>query len=740
MAESPLLVGLNPAQREAVLHKGAPLLILAGAGSGKTRVITHKIAWLVGQEGLDPQSILAVTFTNKAAGEMRERAAHLEPRASDVLIRTFHSFGSWFLRRNASHAGLSPDFSIYDDDDSVQLLSTLYPKRPKQILGGYASAIARAKDFGHSPDSVHEMVSEYPDLAEVYGAYQKRLAEIGNVDFGDLILQPALVLENDQVIRQRFHQRFKVILVDEYQDSNVAQFRLLKALKGEESYICVVGDDDQSIYRFRGAEVRNILEYSRHFPGTSIIRLEENYRSSREILDLAGAVVANNSQRLGKTMTTRRDPSAKPRLWLFGEQDEEVAAIVNLVRNHGQETAILYRTNAQSRIFEAAFLREGIPYRIVGTLRFYEREEIKDILSLLKLIANPRDEVAFRRMINKPSRGIGDSSRDLILEYLAPAGNDILKALNYAIPSLSKKAAAAAVSFATHVENWARLLDNGDGEKGRSENQEGARGQSESANTEGAHLGVLVERILVESGLLTYHRDQDEVGGTQKQENLEEFLNAAALYPSGRMGLVDFLEATELDAQAHGDSDSPVDVTLITMHNTKGLEFDRVIVSGLEEGVFPRSDEAGEDLEEQRRLLYVALTRARNELYITYTQRKRVFGKWSEFAPSRFIAEMPDAMLDIQASHGYRQAGHRQNWNQPPRDEWSGYDSGFDGGFVDEADGGFEQGCRVSHGDYGTGTVLQVKKSGRTLTIIVEFEDGRRMKFIPSYTSIRRID
>jgi DNA helicase-2/ATP-dependent DNA helicase PcrA len=419
---------LNPEQRKAVLHTGKPLLILAGAGSGKTRVITTKIAWLIRERGLAPQSILAVTFTNKAAKEMAERARLIDERAAGAMLRTFHSFGAWFLRRNGALIGLDSDFVIYDDDDMVSLLTSLMQGTQKADIKHTAHNISRAKDYFLSPDDPSlALIDGSKKFRAIYAKYEERLAHTGNVDFGDLIKKPVEILRNEPVVAQRMRERFSVIMVDEYQDANVAQFELLKELCGPDTYVCVVGDDDQSIYRFRGAEVKNILQFPDKFPGTDIIRLESNYRSTTPILKAASSVVDHNNGRLGKTLNAERGDGKQPVLAFLPNQDEEVNFCSNLIENtirgkyksevkglasQWSDWAILYRTNAQSLGFETEFLRRGIPYRVVGSLKFYEREEIKDALALLSILVNPRDEVAFRRVVNKPARGLGAVSVD----------------------------------------------------------------------------------------------------------------------------------------------------------------------------------------------------------------------------------------------------------------------------------------------------------------------------------------
>lgn len=681
---------LNPAQREAVLHTGGPLLILAGAGSGKTRVITVKIAWLIRELGVSPYSILAVTFTNKAAGEMRERAAAIEPSASETMIRTFHSFGAWLLRRNAGAAGLASGYSIYDDDDAISLLRTIYPDEHRGTLASYARLISRAKDYTLRPDDDLSEVTPDPEFAEIYRAYQQRLDEIGNVDFGDLILKPVELLRSDEAIRTRTRQRFRYILVDEYQDSNVAQYELLKQLADESTYLCVVGDDDQSIYRFRGAEVRNILTFSESFPQTTVVKLEQNYRSTGPILDVASAVVQNNAGRLGKTLWTDRTGGMTPTVALLRDHDEEVDFCLELIEREPRETAILYRTNAQSRLFETALLRAGIPYRIVGSLRFYEREEVRDALAALKLAANPRDEVSYRRIINKPARGIGDKTLEKITSRIGEAGGNVLTATEAAIGELSKKAGTSARRFLDALAGAKATLGTG-------------------------QLSTYVEHLLHELAIWELHAEnKDEVTARSKVENLEEFVNAASLYQATDEGLAEFLEMVELDRSREQDEMLDAQVTLITMHNTKGLEFDRVIVTGLEEGLFPRGgDEDPDEIEEERRLFYVAVTRARDELYLTSCSYRRVHGRLLDFVPSRFLGEIPRELVEMAGeSRGMRRA---------------------------DDDGGYPAGSVVYHDDYGTGVVTRAFHSGSELVVQVQFESGRVARFLPKYTPLEKV-
>ncbi|MCG8477699.1 MAG: ATP-dependent helicase, partial [Spirochaetales bacterium] len=687
--------------------------------------------------GVDPRSILAVTFTNKAAGEMRERSLSLigdEGNASLLTLRTFHSFGAWMLRRNADSAGLARGFTIYDDDDAITLLRTLYPEQRRATMARFYHLISRAKDYCLGPDDDLSDVSEDPEFVSVYRAYQTRLEEIGNVDFGDLIMKPVALLENDSVVAGRVQRRFRHLLVDEYQDSNVAQYRLLRALAADDAFVCVVGDDDQSIYRFRGAEVQNILTFPERFPGTRIVRLEQNYRSTEPILDLAGAVVANNTGRLGKTLFTDRADGERPRLLLLADQDEEVSFVIGRVRAAIQgdeegETAVLYRTNAQSRAFETALLRENIPYRIIGSVRFWDREEVKDAVAFLKFLANPRDEVSFRRIINKPARGLGAKSVDRILEKLAFSRGDLSSAADYAIPELSKKAGTALAGFVRLVGLLGAMLRAASPEEGATD-PDGSSGDSVEGHDSAppASLAAIVEEMLIASGLNRHHQEQDEVSGTQKLQNLEELVNAASLYPPSFDGLAEFLEAIELDSSREADSDEEARVVLITMHNTKGLEFDRVIITGLEEGLFPRDGDP-EDIEEERRLFYVAITRARNELTLTSCRYRRLHGKLSDFLPARFLTEIPKELVHVDAGE---------------------YASGRPGDAVGALDGlrkgrsGGEEhpwprGTAIFHDDYGSGLVVKAWYSGSEPVVLVRFETGATAQFLPKYTPLERI-
>jgi DNA helicase-2/ATP-dependent DNA helicase PcrA len=744
----PYLEALNPEQREAVLHTGRSLLILAGAGSGKTRVITTKIAWLIREQRLDPRSILAVTFTNKAAREMADRARLIDDRAGDAMLRTFHSFGAWFLRRNGSLAGLNSSFVIYDDDDSVSLLSTLMEDTPKVEVRQAAHNIARAKDHFLSPESAGlELIDHRKSFRILYARYEERLGQIGNVDFGDLIKKPVEILRDRPELAGRFRDRFRVILVDEYQDANIAQFELLKELCGPDTYVCVVGDDDQSIYRFRGAEVRNILEFPDRFPGTDLIRLERNYRSTAFILRAASSVVAHNSSRLGKELRAERGTGKLPVLAFLPDQDEEVEFCADLIERSVKarqvrcsDWAVLYRTNAQSLGFETEFLRRGIPYRVVGSLKFYEREEIKDALALLSFLVNPRDEIAFRRVVNKPTRGVGPATVDRIVDA-GPGPLD--QAAQQLMAELSAKARAGLGEFLRVIEEGRAILEGGTAEKPEKAKRKSKDREGLSA---GEGLSVLVVKLVTGSGIKDYHLAHDEVSGNQRLGNLQELANAASLYAPSMEGLLEFLEHIELDRsleEENGKNGTNDAVTLITFHNTKGLEYRRVIMTGVEQGIFPREEKKDEELEEERRLFYVGATRAMDELYLTSCAMRRMFGRTMPAEPSVFLTEIDPGALRILGNAPYGFARHKASQDRSVRGQSAQGESSRSrnragaGKGEDASAGGWRRGDRLYHDDNGYGEVADVRDSEDGPVVRVVFETGRELRFLADHQGSR---
>lgn len=728
---------LNPEQKQAVIHSGSPLLILAGAGSGKTRVITTKIAWLIDQ-GVDPRSILAVTFTKKAANEMKERACRLTPQAQFAQIRTFHSFGSWFLRLYGEYCGLSSSFSVYDDDDVISLLSKVEPELNRVDRATAAHGIARAKDYCLTPESSDfSVVSNDVNFPEIYAKYEKRLRETGNVDFGDLILLPLLLLQKEEVIRSQIQKRFSVIMVDEYQDSNVAQFELLKMLVGPQTYVCVVGDDDQSIYSFRGAEVKNILTFQDSFLGSELIKLESNYRSVSPILTTADQVVSKNKERLGKVLHSVRGEGKKPSLVFLANQDEETAFCAKMIEQAHEkgcpysDWAVLYRTNAQSLGFETEFLNQKIPYRVVGSLKFYDREEIKDVLAYISLVLNPKDEINFARIVNKPTRAVGAVTQDKIINaaramYETDPSANLLTACNTLVSSFSAKAKKGLQTFLSIMQ----ALNDEIGDLQESQTGFSTENLAFDALNQGTltkqepekSLSSFIEKLSKITGLSEYHEAQDEIAGTQRVANIQELANSACLYPKTKEGLTLFLEHIELDRTISGQEEETDAVTLITLHNTKGLEFPRVIITGIEKGIFPREDKKNESLEEERRLFYVGITRAKDELYLTTCGMRRMYGRMNYTEPSPFLYEInldsvnlfgnvPSYFKRRAASIGNSETSKQ---NDPLLEHW-------------------KIGTKLFHDDFGYGVISKNEFLDNDFVITVNFETGMSKRFMPAF-------
>ena len=737
---------LNEEQLAAVKHEGSPLLILAGAGSGKTRVITTKIAYLIGEKNIDPWSILAVTFTKKAANEMKERAVAMDERAAAAQIRTFHSFGSWFLRKYAEKAGLDPNFTVYDDGDMETLVKKAVPELGKKEAKLAAHQISLAKDYCLFPEDDLSCIGSEFDLNDIYKKYQARLRATGNADFGDLIQLPVRVMDENPEIADYIHSRFKVVMVDEYQDSNIAQYKLLQKLSGygdgdsqSSNYVCVVGDDDQSIYHFRGAEVENILSFPKKFPGTEIIRLERNYRSTGKILHAADLVVSKNQNRLGKTLVADRGEGTSPVLAFLDNQNAEAVFCADLIsksvmgKAKYSDWAILYRTNAQSLNFEKEFLHRKIPYVVVGSLKFYEREEIKDALAYISLCANPRDEIYFRRVVNKPARALGEKTQDKIMENAVdfaadgtPVYSNLIEACRSSAPNLSKKAREGAEAFCKIFSELDGFLSE--------RTKELSEGKESSY-----YLSDFIERVIKLSALDEYHKASDEIEGTQRLANLEELVNSAGPYECSIEGLTEFLDAINLDRTLElSDGEISEDaVTLITIHNTKGLEYNKVIITGLEEGIFPRIDKTGAELEEERRLFYVAVTRARNELYVTSCASRYMYGSPQFMRPSPFICESASAFTMIgQIPFTFKKAAAVERFaGVGKKIEGSQFDVQASSHSPEEEEilKRYKKGTKIYHDDYGYGVIEKCEIKEDEIVAIIQFENGARKKFLPKY-------
>jgi DNA helicase-2/ATP-dependent DNA helicase PcrA len=656
-----LLSALNDKQREAAATTEGPLLILAGAGSGKTRVITYRIAHLIRDLKVAPYNILAVTFTNKAAQEMRERVEKLlvdEQLRSAPLISTFHSLCVRILRRDIERlqAGYTRGFTIYDQDDSTRIVKAcvkdLGYDESRLAARQVQSAISHAKNSGTDPDAYAARI-EYNDekraaIARLYRLYEERLTNNNALDFDDLMIKTVQLLRRDAETREKYNDRFRYILVDEYQDTNNLQFALIRFLTEKSQNICVVGDDDQSVYGWRGADITNILGFEEHYPNAAVIRLEQNYRSTQNILDVAGAVVKNNTARKGKELWTTNPKGSFVRYYQALDGDTEarfVAAKIDehLRANQGTRCAILYRTNSQSRVFEEALRRNQIAYNIVGGFSFYERAEVRDVVSYLKLALNPNDSVALLRVINSPARGLGKQSLDELAararDYDVSLWETIGIITNGEAESkvrMSPRAVSALKTFQAIITNLIRLAG------------------KESASE-------VVKAAILDTGYADSLKSEGTDEAEARLENLQELVNAAVDYdntedrddattddPVGG-GLRDFIDAAALSSDSDKyDKNAPV--TMMTVHSAKGLEFPVVFIVGLEDGLFPHSRAASDksELEEERRLMYVAITRAERQLYVSHAMRRRVYGEEMASEPSQFLNEMPlDLMEDL---------------------------------------------------------------------------------------------
>ena len=632
---------LNPQQLEAVEYNDGPCLIVAGAGTGKTKTLTTKIAKLIA-DGLNPSRILAVTFTNKAAQEMRERVEALVPGMGNrVWIHTFHSFGVRILRQHAGVLGLSRDFAIYDDADQKKVVSLILEqmgiKDPKKEINQIVGIISRAKDDMVSPDTLMQSATASGldgkiRAAEVYRRYEQKLKEAGALDFGDLLVKTVVLLRDHEDIRSYYQEFFQYILVDEYQDTNHTQYLITKFLAAKRRKLCVVGDPDQSIYSWRGANIRNILEFEKDFQDTKTITLEQNYRSTKVILEASNKLITKNKKRKEKSLFTDKgsgDPIEVRQLTSEGDEarwvSQNIKALVDEDGASLKDVAVFYRTNAQSRSFEDCFRRYQIPYRLVGTVRFYDRKEIKDIMCYARILINPADNVSLLRIINTPTRGLGKVAQDRLLVYAEEKHYSLYDALKNAafVPGLSSAAVKAAIKLVQLFENW----------------------RGDMLLTDPADI---FHKILIESGYMDAVKAEMEKDpeAESRLQNLDALINAVKEYEDRcRKGekepsVSDFLQEISL---LSGEDDSNAGeggaVTLMTVHLAKGLEFDDVFVTGLEENLFPIGRDNEDELEEERRLCYVAMTRARKRLYLTYASSRRKFGQVQNNLPSRFLFE-----------------------------------------------------------------------------------------------------
>jgi DNA helicase-2/ATP-dependent DNA helicase PcrA len=720
VATEALLEGLNEPQRQAVLHGEGPLLILAGAGSGKTRVLTHRIAHLVGTGQAGPGEILAITFTNKAAQEMRERVEVLVGRRARAMwVMTFHSACARMLRADAQRLGYTRGFTIYDEQDSLRLVKNcieeldIDPKRfaPRGIrrqISDAKNALLDAEGYRLKVGSFFEQTA-----ADVYDLYEPRLHAANAMDFDDLLFRCVNLFELFEDVRDRYRRAFRHVLVDEYQDTNQAQYRWLQLLSEEHRNIAVVGDDDQSIYRFRGADIRNILDFEAHYPDATVVKLEQNYRSTQTILNASNAVISNNRSRKDKTLWSdlgEGDPVHVRELEdEHGEARFVVSEIERLVDEGGSrdDVAVFYRANAQSRVLEDMLVRYGVPYQVIGGTRFYERAEIKDALAYLTLLVNPADAVAFGRIVNSPRRGIGQTSQARLIGHANTLGASVwdVAAAADQVPGLATAATRAVERFMSVME---RLRERVEG---------------------GASLGELLSETLQESGYTEALQAERTVEAQVRLENLEELVGVAREYDATaeEPSVEEFLQQIALFSEQDQLRDEQGLVTLMTLHNAKGLEFGTVFILGMEDGVFPhaRAIEAG-DLEEERRLAYVGITRAKRELYLTYARTRALFGNRDWNLRSRFVDEIPIDLTD------------REEQGPTGRDGASTWSGGAAAAAVEPTGPGaiFALGDDVTHAQFGEGVVVGVEPGG---LVVVRFaSDASERKLMADYAPLKK--
>ncbi len=729
-----MLANLNEPQREAVCHTEGPLLILAGAGSGKTRVLTQRIAYLI-SKGVPPWQILAVTFTNKAAGEMKERVEGLiGPAASSMWVSTFHSACVRILRQDIGELGFEKNFVVFDTQDQLIIIKNILKEmnlsdktyHPKALL----SSISSAKNELIGVDEYqHQAADHFARItAEVYKQYQKKLRGNNGLDFDDLIMLTVRLFNEAPAVLEKYQERFRYIMVDEYQDTNHAQYILINLLASKYQNLCVVGDDDQSIYSFRSADIRNILEFERDFPDVKVIKLEQNYRSTKNILHVANEVIKNNRGRKSKKLWTENYEGEKIQLYQADDERDEARfvaeEIAKLTREEGRkfsDFALLYRTNAQSRSFEEAMMGRNIPYRVIGGVRFYERKEIKDILAYLRLVYNPADRVSLGRIINTPKRGIGEASYDRFLYFLEDNNYTVLEGFEHIleVPSLTNRGIKPLQEFHQLLQSWVSKRDT-------------------------LSVKDLAEDILQTSGYLMELRNEGTIEAQSRMENLDEFIALTVDFErnSDDKSLAAFLETVALVADIdnyQADSDA---VVMMTLHSAKGLEFPVVFLVGLEEGLFPHSRSLLEnrELEEERRLCYVGITRARQRLYITHANMRTMYGNFNNSIPSRFLMELPkESIINIKMQRRNLSPGN----NIPPRPVAGEKKSVLPSKTVTTKASNpddIQIGCKVNHPKWGVGTVVTKEGAGEEAQVKIAFPGLGIKSLILAYANLEKID
>ncbi len=710
-----VLSQLNTAQQQAVCAEFGQQLILAGAGSGKTRVLVHRIVWLLSEKNISPFQILAVTFTNKAAGEMRQRINHiLGFSVQSMWVGTFHSLAHRLLRLHWQEAGLVNNFQILDSDDQLRMIRRIAKEMsldekyyPPKLIQWF---INQQKDEGVKPEMMNQsdMDVRAKTFLKVYQVYDELCTQNGLVDFAEILWRAHYVLQKDTVLREQFQQRFQHVLVDEFQDTNKIQYEWIKLLTGDNGNLFIVGDDDQSIYGWRGAKVENIQRLQEDYPNLHLMLLEQNYRSTDTILSAANALIANNKSRLGKNLWTEGAQGESIGLYTAFNETDEARFIVSTIQryiNEGctkRDIAILYRSNAQSRVLEENLLYANIPYQIYGGFRFFERAEIKDTLAYLRLVENPHDDASFERIVNVPARGIGEKTVSDIRKMAREKYISLWDSANY---MLQEKLLASRAHKA--VEQFCLLLEE-------------TRGNALTLD-----LPEQVIYILDASGLLEHYRNEKGQASVAKVENLEELVNAAREFECDESEplspLASFLSKASLDMGDKGSDDSKDEVQLMTLHAAKGLEFHTVFMCGMEESLFPSFRSAGDakGLEEERRLCYVGMTRTMKKLYMTHAETRHIYGSQKSHRPSRFLREIPSEYTE--------DVGVRKKTIQSPNREMSDFGMTMP---VSTSEGGFELGQRIRHKAFGEGIILSFEGKGAHARVQVQFDEENESKWL----------
>jgi DNA helicase-2/ATP-dependent DNA helicase PcrA len=717
-----LLEDLNPVQREAVTHPGGPLLIVAGAGSGKTRVLTHRIAWLIKEQGISPFEILAITFTNKAADEMKSRVAALVgPVAQKMWVSTFHSACVRILRRDAKRLGYKSQFTIYDQADAERLTTyvlrdlNIDPKRfpPRSVHAVISQAKNDLVDFDTYSEQAKTIYER--KIAQVYAEYQRRLLANSAMDFDDLLMVTVDLLRTQPDVLAHYQNRFKHVLVDEFQDTNKAQNELVLLLGKEHQNVCVVGDSDQSVYKFRGADIRNILEFEEAFPNSTLIVLEQNYRSTQTILDAANAVIANNLMRKPKALWTEQiGGELIERYFAEDEHDEARWLVQEVHRLHDEayrwgDMAVFYRTNAMSRVVEEELVRAEVPYRVIGGTRFYERREVKDALAYLRAIVNPTDEVSLKRIVNVPKRGVGDTSLGRIDAWAQSHGVTFSEALDHAEEAGVHGRALTGIRELVVLLEDLRAVDDGP--------------------------RVVLEAILERTGYTAELESTRSLEAQGRLENLAELVGVAGEHEN----IEEFLEAVSLVADQDELTEDDSSVVLMTLHTAKGLEFPTVFIVGLEDGVFPHLRSLGEpdELEEERRLCYVGITRARERLYLSHAWSRSLFGSTQYNPPSRFLKEIPEDLTRM--VEGGRQARLTERGRASIVDSVMRGRGATPARTTGAENLGLRVGDDVMHGKWGEGVVIEVIGNGDKAEGIVRFASVGEKRLLLAWAPLKKI-